>query len=216
MNNSILSFEMQRIKLFEVENENILKNIQDIKNFNQKGTTAILGITLSLSILSFDFSNFFNFLNVVELLSVISLYDIDIPEDMKELLRGLRVQKSLPSSVKYFIKSKKNQNIKEKYVEYGYESASILENSGNTFIAFGTILILYVSQKLLLSNFYRKYPKLLLLKEYFQYNIFFKYWLQTSFDFLIISTYGLSCMNFKTQFSIFDFCICSIILVINN
>ena len=79
---------MQKIKLFEPENEIIIKNIQEIKSFNQKGKSSTLGVTLSLSIVSFDFSNFFNFLNVVEFLSVISLYDIDLPEEIKELLRG--------------------------------------------------------------------------------------------------------------------------------
>ena len=207
---------MQKIKLFEPENEIIIKNIQEIKSFNQKGTSSTLGVTLSLSIVSFDFSNFFNFLNVVELLSVISLYNIDLHEEIKELLRGLRVQKSLPNSVKYLIKPPNNQKLKENYVKYGYESGSILENSGNTFVILGSILILFIIQKLFINRLQRKYQKLLIVKEYFQYNIFFKLWLQTSFDFLITSTYGLSLMNFQQLFSIFDFCICLIIFVIDK
>ena len=187
-----------------------------IKKYVTNGNFIAISITVSFGMASFDMSFFFSFINVVELISIIALFDLDVSNEMRELFVNLRVQKSVPNGLQRLVDAPKNYKIQSRFVEYGYDSSLFVVNSGNTFILLASILIAYIIQKLLFRNIYEKLTKLKPLHEYFHYNIFFKYWLQTSFELLLTSTYGFSLINKSQGFPVFDLFVSLLIFVSFN
>ena len=53
------------------------------------------------------------------------------------------------------------------------------------------------------------------ISDYFHYGVFIKFWIQTSLDFLVTSTYALFHGYFKSIFYFADYCISVIIIVIS-
>ena len=212
--NSILQNKTYSFRLYPTSSLSKQEPLSLIQNLTMIGNSITVGISFSLGILSLDLSNFFNFLNVIELLSILSLFKLRIPDQTTELLISLRVQKSMPNTIKNFIVPPSTNQIQADYIRYGYDSSSILINSGNNFVAFASISFAFLIQKVVLSRFIHKFQKLALIKEYFEYNIFLKYWIQTSFEFMVTCTYGISLVKLDNWFAIFDFSICCIALVI--
>ena len=139
---SILINKTHSFTLF-VNNEMYLDSkIKDMKKFTSTGNSIVVGLTLSISFFSFDFSSFFNFLNVVELLSFIFLFELEIPIEIKELLINLRVQKSVPNGLERFIKDNKNRKIEKIFAAYGYGYSIFILNSGNTLITLASVSFL--------------------------------------------------------------------------
>ena len=206
LENMFLSAQLIKVKL-EIESK-------EIKKFASTGNSITLGITLSLGLLSIDLSSFFNFLNIFELISIISLFDLNIPEEILELLRNLRVQKAVSSSLQNLFSFAETLNTNELYVKYGYDSNSFIINSGNSLILFFAIVFSFIIQKIFLGCALKKVPKLLLIKEYFEYNIFFKYWIQTSLELLLTTTYGFNFFDYKDNLSIIDFIMSLLVFVI--
>ena len=213
----IFSTKYSRLKRIFLNAERLISNSEDDSQKLQKlvntGNSITLGITLSLGILSIDLSSFFNFINIFELISIISLFGLDLPEEILELLRNLRVQKAIPKSLKRFISFPDTKNIQDLYAKYGFDSSSFTINSGNNLVLICAIFLLFIVQKVLIRYTINKYPKLLFIREHFEYNIFFKYWIQTSLELLLTTTYGFTLLNYKEGLSIFDFCLSLIVFV---
>ena len=210
---STLKLKPYSIKLYLNSSANLELKLQEIKNFTVTGNSVTIGITLSLSLISFDFSNFFDFLNIAELISIISLFDLEVPEEILELIRNVRVQKSIPSGFKNLIRTPKSSKVQPKFFKYGFESTSLLVNSGNTLIILTSVFLTFVINKFLFSRFTQKFAKLSFIQEYFHYNIFFKYWLQTTFELMITTTYGFNFIDVRDKWSVLDFGLCLIIFV---
>ena len=74
-------------------------------------------------------------------------------------------------------------------------------------------LILVLVNKAFLRKYLLKFPKLSAIYQYFEYNILFKYWIQTSLELLITSTYGLTLSTNSRTWPIIDFSFCIFIFV---
>ena len=193
-----------------------MTKIEKIKYFIQTGNTVTISITFTLSFFSFDSTNFFNFINIFELISIISLFDLDIPEDILELLRHARVQKSIPNAVSKMIKTSNTSKTQPKYVKYGFDSSLCLVNSGNALFILATISIAFLFQRLFLFRFAQNNSKLKFIFTYFQYNIFFKYWLQTSLELLLTTSYGFNLIFEENSWPLADFILRIVIFVFHK
>ena len=188
--------------------------LEETKNYANTGNTITVGVTLSFSLMSFDLSSFFDFLNIAELISAISLFGLNISDSYLELLINLRVQKNLPRALSKAINPPASHSAIKKYHRYGMDSQFILVNTENSLFFLGIIIILFIFQKILMKILEEKFPKLVHIKNYFEYNIFFKFWLQTSFEFMIATTYSFSLFDPDTKYSIYDLSISLVVLVI--
>ena len=212
--NSVLVNKTYFFTLFDENNEKLNESkIKEVRKFILTGNSILIGLTLSVSFFSFDFSSFFNFLNVVELLSIIFLFELDIPLEIKELLINLRVQKAIPNGLENFIRDKKNIKTDETLVEYGYEYSILILNSGNSLITLASTSLLVIAHRAFLSKIMVKFPKLSSIHQYLEYNILIKYWIQTSLELLITTTYGLTLFTNNKSCSSFDLSFCILIFV---
>ena len=200
--------------LFDNYENDMESKLKSIKKFTSRGNSILVGITISASFFTFDFSSFFNFLNVVELVSIIFLFELDIPLETKELLKNLRVQKSIPNGLENFVKDTKDRKIDETFAEYGYGYEVFILNSGNALITQASVTFLVLVHKTCLSRFIMKFPRLLSIHQYLEYNILLKTWIQTTLELLITTTYGIKLFTDNEPWYTFDFSLCIIIFVI--
>ena len=212
---STLKKETYSLSLLDDEND-LKSKLKNIQKFTSRGNSILVGLTLSASFFSFDFSSFFNFLNIVELLSIIFLFELDIPAETKELLNNLRVQNSIPNGLGKFIKDLKNRKINKSYAEYGYGYEILILNSGNALITLASASLLVLAHKTCLNKIILKFPRLSSLHQYLQFNILIRSWIQTSLELLITTSYGITLFTNNETWSEFDFSFCIIIFVISK
>ena len=211
--NSLLATKNLSVSLFPTSISTTEVKITEAKSFATKGTTVGASVSLCLSIASFDVSSLFSFVNFAEIFSVISLYGLDLPEEILEFLRSVRVQKSLPNIFESF--NIKNLKIKldQRLVKYGYKSNSVFINSGPSMLIFFIIVVCFFIVKVLGRLLKSKVKKIEMVQEYFHYGVFLKFWLQTSLDFWITLVNALFHGFFKDWFFVFDYFSSVLILV---
>ena len=128
--NSLLETKNLSIGLFPTQTASIAAKIKEAKDFASKGTTVGTSISLCLSVASFDISSLFSFVNFAEIFSVISLYELDLDENIQEFLRSVRIQKSLPNIFEKYLTNSLDYILDQRFVKYGYKSNSMIINSG--------------------------------------------------------------------------------------
>ena len=78
------------------------------------------------------------------------------------------------------------------------------------------IIFCFLSVRILILRNSSRHKLFETISDYFHYGVFIKFWIQTSLDFLITSTYALFHGYFQSIFYIVDYCISIIILVIST
>lgn len=210
--NSLLSNQSQTIKLFSTNNKYKEERIQKARQVAKQGSTTGATISLSLSILSMDFSSVFNFVSFSEIYSVISLYGLDLPEEILEFLRSVRVQNSIPNVFEKAIGIDDQLNRNPDFVKYGYKGNVFIVNSGVSILIFCGITFVFLIVKIISTLIAPRIQKFSIITEKFNINVFLNFWLQSSQEILITSSYGIAQRLFKGLF-IFEFFICLVIIV---
>ena len=149
--NSILATSVLKGRLFASSYNDLLAQINAMKQYCQIGLAIGLSAALGTSAVSVDPTSFFNFLNSVQIYSYIVLYQLDLDPVLIELLSSLQPSSYIPSIFPYFMNQSEGVKMNEKLNSFGYPSNFFMINSGlnltilSSFIAF-TVLIYYFQE----------------------------------------------------------------------
>ena len=210
---SILFNESARALLFYTDNSQILLKVEESRTYAKTGSSVGLSISLFSGIMSLDITSVFNFMNFAEIFSVLALYGTTLPEDTSEFLISVRVQKLIPNFFAEVMGRNEQVQLDKFFSSYGFESNRMVVNSGINLMIFTILILCFIIEKAFYNNILRKIPKFDLVKNYLEYKIFIEFWLQTSCEFLITSSYSIFLCSWDTALDIIDFSFSCIMLV---
>ena len=212
VNNSILSNNELKSVLYPKDISNMRNLIGQAKALAQLGVYSGLSAAIGTGVTSFDPTSFFSFLSTAEMYYPISLFDLDLPEDLCTFLASLRVQSMIPNAFSYWISKDDGSKLPEKFIKLGFKSNLLLVNIGVN-LGIGIIfLILMIFIKIISYNFKMK-PFVKKIKQMFEYGIFLKFWVQSYLEFLLGAIITIKYNNFANPLENFDFFLGIVVIV---
>ena len=213
--NSLLLTDTISIPLFANNINNVVSQINQLKEYSQIGLAIGLSAALGTSAINLDFNSFFNFLNAAEIYSYVVLYQLDLDPTLTNLLNGLRVNSKIPNVFVYFVNPLQGVQIGGNLNGFGYTTNLLLLNSGINMTILAAALVVVIALYYL-HGFKNKWlkDKSGKILSYFQYGFFLRLWIQSCLELLLSSFVGICYTNLENSTQIADFAICCSILVI--
>ena len=208
LENSVIEIHLFRNE--KGENIKVKRN----KNIARNGIFVGAVGSLVVSVITNDYSCLFNFLNFAEVYASISLFDISIQDELTSFLANLRIQRSFSNIFKSIQNDDSKKYLNKVFTRYGFESRSIIINSGPVFTTLFIMIIVYTLYKRLPYFLFNNYSLMALIRTQLEYNFFIRFWIQIFFEISLTSLYGISFAGLHSGFFIFDFFISYIAIVI--
>ncbi|OMJ66910.1 hypothetical protein SteCoe_36084 [Stentor coeruleus] len=214
--NSLISNETISIHLFLTEESKAKrdeeKKVENAKKVAKLGSVASITATLGLSFLTLDFTSFFYFLNGAEIFYTTILFNIDLNLILSKFLLSLKVPDYIPNIYKNAVDINKGRQMNLKLQDFGFETNLIILNSGVHITVLTIIIAIFIIIKFL-SSFKCLEKTLEKPLSMFKYGIFLRFWLQTYYELLIVTTFGLKYNNWENTTQIANGIICIIVLM---
>lgn len=199
---SIFIKKILQVRTFEITESK--SNQVFYENLASNGMLFGLGVSLSIGFIQLDLSSFYNLMNFGEIYSLISLYGLDLHPDLLAYLINLRVKKELPSALVSFAKINLKSESEQIFKDYGFETSLFCVNSGMNLLILLALLIIFFLQKIILSGLAKKVKIISLIKNYFEYNAFLRFFIQSFLDLLISCSYSLKHITVSSLSGAYD------------
>jgi hypothetical protein len=212
--NSLLITQQLSINLHPTDSSHLVDEIRQSLKIANIGISLALGTSLGSSIFFGDPTFFFNFWTSIEIYSYVALFNLKFDSGLREFLNSIQVQSKIPNLFEYIITDPPQNQLDQKFVDFGYETNLLLLNSGATFTYL--IIFIFCYPFTLLGNKVKMQwlsNKLTQIREGYHYKVFLRIYIQSFFDIFINSMLGI--VYFKNQgiLTIIDFSLCAICLV---
>lgn len=214
--NSLILDSVLKGNLFELNQDIINNQVEDIKEISQKAIIAVTSVAFGVSTMNFNPVAIFNLLNTLEIFYYALLFNIQIEAELQVFLDGLKIMSGIPNPVSFMITSSNFHDIPEKLSQSGYTTNTFLLNSGISL----TVLVCYLFLYLLCFIFYKiiswtwaktQMKKILVS---IKFRFFIRFWIQTNLEFLINCPLSIFYNKLNSILSIIDFTISCAAIVI--
>ena len=179
-----------------------LKTEQELEFIYKSGTRnsfyAAFTITIFLAIMNFDFVPIWSFLNSVQILIYTQLFNINLTIRLKIILKALQESTKVFNVFEYFVDTRYYVHLKGKWLDFGFETSSLLLNAGHLVSVFLMIVVqmavVYMFKRL--QGFWpfscEKVKRIVeSLWQKFHFNAYLRFVIQTYLDFGVCSILSL-------------------------
>ena len=215
--NSLLSYDDLSFLLHESESDLIVTQIKKLKSLGPIGASAAVGASIGSSAMMSDPTYFFNFLTTVEIYTYVALYHLEFDPSLRDFFNSIQMQSKIPNIFDYLSRSNHTNYLKQKFIDFGYDTNLILINSGVFFTATGTVLALYPFLNMIRpTRFLWLNEKIRSMRDSYQYRFFLRTFVQSFFEICLNSILGIVTFKYEGNLEFIDFCICITCLVFFN
>jgi hypothetical protein len=186
-----------------------------------QGTQGVMIASASVSFVSLNFNSILSMIGTIQILSYILLYNINIPDRVKDALEGISLFNIFPNIFEYFIPTQTTIEI-ERYQRVDIENELFLINSGKTLTTIITLLLAILILKML-GRLKSKSKAGMIIKKVvskilgiLEWNFIVGYLMQASLELTISSLTNIYYVSFSETHSIVGFTISVLIFVRNN
>ncbi|OMJ68542.1 hypothetical protein SteCoe_33973 [Stentor coeruleus] len=208
ISNSLLSNHSIPILLFATKEmldyQKLADKITAAKKLGKNGSIASGSVILGFSLLNFDLLSAFNFLNTAEMFYAVNFFNVSLNPILTGFLISTRVQGAMPSAFDRCASSSSGVKMPEEFQAMGFTSNLSLLNAGVHITSFCISLIILVLA-LILSQFAKFRDKMIRLSNNYRYGVFLRFWLQSYFELLIITSFGIKYNKLENFVQEFDF-----------
>ncbi|OMJ92401.1 hypothetical protein SteCoe_4848 [Stentor coeruleus] len=183
------------------------------REMSKAGASAGVAAALGFSFFNLDPTSFFDFMNTAEMFIAAFLMNNTLNLVLSEFLLGLRIGDLLPDFYDYVLPENGGISMPEKFGRMGMPTNLFWVNAKPEIISL-IISIVILIFALLASNCTWCYIKLSSFRSSFKYTFFLRFWLQTYFELLLISSFGIRYGNFSSAPQIVSFILCCLCLML--
>lgn len=180
-------------------------------------TKGIVAACVSVSVISLNLNNVLSIIGTIQILSYILLYNLPLPSDIEEILKGLSILEFHPNIFEYLF-SYSDTLVEYRYTRMDYTSEIILINSGKSLSILLYMLSLYLIFRLLdkciTANSVLKRLVFKVLDS-LRWNMIIGYLFSIYLELVVTSLINIKYADYSDKPSIIGFIISMIILVIS-
>jgi hypothetical protein len=195
-------------------NDNLNSNTTSIQAPAQ--TKGVVAACVSVSVISLNLNNVLSIVGTIQILSYILLYNLPLPSDIVQILKGLSILEFNPNIFEYFV-SYKDTLVEYRFTRMEYTSEIILINSGKSLCIVVYMLFLYFIFKLLdrcitANNLCKKLIAKVL--DSLKWSMIIGFLFSIYLELVVTSLINIKYADYSYRFSIIGYVISIIILVI--
>lgn len=188
------------------------KKAKKAREMSKAGASAGVAAALGLSFFNLDPTSFFDFMNTAEMFVASFLMNNTLNLVLSEFLLGLRIGDLLPDFYNYILPENGGIFMTKKLEKMGMGTNLFWVNAKPeiTSLVVSIAILIFV---LIISSCSWCKVKLASFRSSFQYSFFLRFWLQTYFELLLVSSYGIRYRSFSSPHQIVSFSLCCLCLV---
>lgn len=194
--------------------------LEAAKQLAQTVTTAVTSAVTAASLMNPNPACLWSFINTIQMIVFIMLATVPIPPKSKGLIIGLKNYNMFPNIFEYFVNENDKHNNQNAY-DLGYNSDSLLLNTGKAITAFIFFMLLWGILGLLNVLIKKKYctKKIFVdnVREFladYKYGFFIRYGITNFIEFEIAALIGLLNYNHHGIYSLLNTVFCSITIIL--